>query len=96
MINGAIKRMRMTISTQTSLVVLAATFLPACGCKQDAQSPVQAPAPVSDVQVKSTSDGIHFDTSAAEFVLNPSGYLSAALRNANGNFHFGSARHGDW
>src|SRR4029077_20257551 len=85
MVQGTMKWMWTTTGTRTSLVVLAATFLSAGGCKQDARPSAQATSPLSGVQVKSASDGIRFETSAAEFVLNASGYLSAALRNSNGN-----------
>jgi alpha-galactosidase len=72
-----------TTGKRTLLFLATAMLLSAGGCQQKAQQPAQTPA--SGIQVKSAGDGIRFQTSAAQFVLNASGYLSAGLRNANGN-----------
>ena len=85
MINSGIKWLWTTNGKLTSFLTVTAMLVYTIGCKQEAQRPAKAPAPASGIQVKSASDGIRFQTSVAEFVLNASGYLSAGLRNANGN-----------
>ncbi|MEQ1474347.1 MAG: hypothetical protein ABLQ96_11010, partial [Candidatus Acidiferrum sp.] len=63
--------------------LLAATFLllHAAGCKTDEKKPSSTePVRNSTIAVRNDPYGIHLQSSAAEFVLTPSGYLKSSLK----------------
>jgi alpha-galactosidase len=70
------KRGRLTL-------LLAAVFLHSAGCQSKETKPATPPAAAqtSAITVNTESDGIHVNTSAAEFLLKPSGYLQASLKS---------------
>ena len=64
-------------------MLLAAGLLQCVGCKNKEAQPAAATAAAqtSAISVSTESDGIHMHTSAAEFLLRPSGYLQASLQS---------------
>jgi alpha-galactosidase len=78
-------RMTRILGVSNCNTVFLATILllsGAVGCKQDAQ-PAKSSVEVSSIAVQSAEGGIHIQTTKADFVLNDSGYLSAALRTGS-------------
>ena len=72
-------KLRLTIISIAVAILLA---LP--GCKQQAPSAPQSPsAPASSVRVIPSTTELRIQTSAAEFVLSPSGYLKATLTSTS-------------
>lgn len=51
-----------------------------CNRESEKQAKERTPAQISAVNVQTETDGIHVQTSAAEFVLTPSGYLKSSLK----------------
>jgi alpha-galactosidase len=68
---------------QALALLLAAGLLQITGCRNKEAQPVTVPAEAltSSIKVSTAGDGIHMDTSAAEFLLKPSGYLQASLKS---------------
>ena len=70
---------------ERALPVLLAALLQSAGCKSNepqTQPTANAPAAqTSAITVSTDGEGIHIDTPAAEFLLRPSGYLQASLKN---------------
>jgi alpha-galactosidase len=71
-----------TIVPIATLLFAGVLLLLPVGCKQKAAQPVAVQVPqTSAIRVQIASDGIHVQTSAAEFVLTASGYLKAGLQS---------------
>ncbi|MBZ5700400.1 MAG: alpha-galactosidase [Acidobacteriia bacterium] len=65
-----------------ALLFVGVLVLQVAGCKQKDAQPAAAQVPqTSAIRVQTASDGIHVQTSAAEFVLTASGYLKAGLQS---------------
>ena len=73
-----------TAVTIAALIVSALTLSYAGGCKNESPSPSTSAPKTSAIVVQKQSDGIHVQTSAAEFVLLPSGYLKSSLKTNAG------------
>jgi alpha-galactosidase len=67
----------------TLALLLAAGLLQTTGCRSKEAQPAAAPAvaTASSIRVSTAGDGIRMDTSAAEFLLNPAGYLQGSLKS---------------
>jgi hypothetical protein len=77
----------------TVLTILAGVTLFANGCGKQA-TPATAPAapsPSSQLRVSASADGVVVDTSTAEFVLRPTGYVAASLTSNNGKLSLDDA-----
>ncbi|MGA2900860.1 MAG: alpha-galactosidase, partial [Candidatus Acidiferrales bacterium] len=77
----------------TVLTILAGVTLLANGCGKQA-TPATAPAapsPSSQLRVSASADGVVVDTSTAEFVLRPTGYVAASLTSNNGKLSLDDA-----
>ncbi len=68
----------------TMLVVLAVTLAQAPGCEKKSATPSGAsttpPLRLSAIRVTASSEGVRIDSSEAEFVLLPNGYLKGGLK----------------
>ena len=82
-------RFEQTNFTKARQIVLCAAFLTSgmfllrisgCNRKSEKQGKEETPAQISAVTVQTEADGIHVQTSAAEFVLTKSGYLKSSLK----------------
>jgi alpha-galactosidase len=64
-------------------LLLAGGLLQSTGCRSKEAQPAIVPveALTSSIRVSTAGDGLHMDTSAAEFLLKPSGYLQASLKS---------------
>lgn len=68
------------IVPMATLLLAGVLLVQLVGCNHKAAQPVAGPIPrTSAIRVQTASDGIHVQTSAAEFVLTVSGYLKAGL-----------------
>jgi alpha-galactosidase len=71
-----------TIVPIATLLFAGVLLLQLVGCNQKTAQPMAVQVPqASAIRVQTASDGIHVQTSAAEFVLTASGYLKAGLQS---------------
>ncbi|HYL84654.1 MAG TPA: alpha-galactosidase [Candidatus Angelobacter sp.] len=76
-------RRRLRFSRISVFPILAALAFSGCQKKESPSASTIQQAPVSSIRVIPAADGLRVQTSAAEFVLFPNGYLKASLAGKN-------------